>query len=300
MSNESEAPMTLGEPKGQPEEARYSKEAAGKKVPVMEIFGPTIQGEGAMIGIKTWFVRMGGCDYRCQKCDSMHAVDPDSVKANARWLTQEELAEEIAFNCALTHTQWVTISGGNPAMWDLDLLVTMLDAMNIFVAVETQGSIWRPWLGKVDQLTVSPKGTGMGERFNQEVFKFFLEQARKADVPVAIKVVVFGQDDFEMAVSLDPLLDSLHMPDNWRYLSLGNPYPPELDKKTMTLKDPMIAVEPDVGTVYAWAEKGFSLPDALLKDYEVLLEDFLKDHRLGRWKFLPQLHVLIWSNKSGV
>ena len=35
------------------------------KVPVMEIFGPTIQGEGMVIGQKTMFVRTAGCDYSC-------------------------------------------------------------------------------------------------------------------------------------------------------------------------------------------------------------------------------------------
>jgi 7-carboxy-7-deazaguanine synthase len=35
------------------------------EVRVSEIFGPTIQGEGALIGLPTVFVRTGGCDYRC-------------------------------------------------------------------------------------------------------------------------------------------------------------------------------------------------------------------------------------------
>lgn len=34
-------------------------------LPVVEIFGPTIQGEGALIGAQTMFLRLGGCDYRC-------------------------------------------------------------------------------------------------------------------------------------------------------------------------------------------------------------------------------------------
>ena len=42
---------------------------------IAEIFGPTIQGEGALIGEPTVFVRTGGCDYRCTWCDSLHAVD---------------------------------------------------------------------------------------------------------------------------------------------------------------------------------------------------------------------------------
>ncbi len=35
------------------------------RISVSEIFGPTVQGEGAVIGKPTVFVRTGGCDYRC-------------------------------------------------------------------------------------------------------------------------------------------------------------------------------------------------------------------------------------------
>ncbi len=38
------------------------------KISVSEVFGPTIQGEGALIGKPTVFVRTGGCDYRCSWC----------------------------------------------------------------------------------------------------------------------------------------------------------------------------------------------------------------------------------------
>ena len=46
-----------------------------KKLRISEIFGPTIQGEGALIGKPTVFVRAGGCDYRCSWCDTLYAVE---------------------------------------------------------------------------------------------------------------------------------------------------------------------------------------------------------------------------------
>ena len=49
-------------------------EKASGDILIAEIFGPTIQGEGALIGLPTVFVRTGGCDYRCSWCDSLHAV----------------------------------------------------------------------------------------------------------------------------------------------------------------------------------------------------------------------------------
>ena len=46
-------------------------------ISVSEIFGPTIQGEGSLIGTQTIFVRTGGCDYRCSWCDTGYAVLPE-------------------------------------------------------------------------------------------------------------------------------------------------------------------------------------------------------------------------------
>ena len=44
---------------------------------ISEIFGPTIQGEGPLIGRPSIFVRTGGCDYRCNWCDTLYAVLPE-------------------------------------------------------------------------------------------------------------------------------------------------------------------------------------------------------------------------------
>ena len=49
--------------------------ASAETIRISEIFGPTIQGEGMLIGQPTVFVRTGGCDYRCSWCDTLHAVD---------------------------------------------------------------------------------------------------------------------------------------------------------------------------------------------------------------------------------
>jgi 7-carboxy-7-deazaguanine synthase len=67
--------------------AQASPRVKTRTFPVIEIFGPTIQGEGAEAGLSTHFLRVGGCDYRCSWCDTMYAVDPATVRATARRLT---------------------------------------------------------------------------------------------------------------------------------------------------------------------------------------------------------------------
>lgn len=276
-----------------------------KTVPVIEVFGPTIQGEGAMIGVKTMFVRFGGCDYRCGRCDSMHAVEPEAVKANANWLTQKDIAEVLLQAKEATGVEWVTLSGGNPTMWDLQELTELLEG-KMKIAVETQGSIWRDWLRNVDQLTISPKGPGMQEKFVPEKFKDFISRIG-FNTKTCVKIVCFGQADLEFALGVDEILDGIAQWDSQaqtyitplivdresRYLSLGNYMQPVLGDD-MQLHDQQL-VDDELMPVET------QIPEELLGSYRQILEmDFLPDPRLSHWKFLPQLHVLVWANKAKV
>lgn len=290
------------------------KDREDKTVPVIELFGPTIQGEGAMIGVKTMFVRFGGCDYRCGRCDSMHAVDPQAVKANANWVTQQDIARMLLDAKAATGVEWVTLSGGNPTMWDLQELTELLEG-KMKIAVETQGSIWRDWLRNVDQLTISPKGPGMQERFNEKVFRSFISKIG-IYTKTCVKIVCFGMADMEFALGVDQILDEpisrcqasqlegmniiddvrgLVVDRDSRYLSLGNYMQPVLGEDMQLHDQPQ---DPDVGV---GLEDPVQIPEELLASYKQILEmDFLPDARLSHWKFLPQLHVLVWANKAKV
>src|SRR5215217_20609 len=88
--------------------------ARTRLIPVIEVFGPTIQGEGAEAGLPTHFVRLGGCDFRCSWCDTMYAVDPATVRATARKLSAEEIVDEV--DTLGGAAEWVALSGGNPAL----------------------------------------------------------------------------------------------------------------------------------------------------------------------------------------
>ena len=260
-----------------------------KRVPVIEIFGPTIQGEGEMIGTKTLFLRIGGCDYRCTKCDSLHAVMPIAVKANSTMMTEHEIAQELIILSTKTGTEWVTISGGNPVMWDLYELVMDLHSVGIKIAVETQGSIFRPWVAEVDVLTISPKGPGMvGYKDTEDQFVSFVEQVLSTDegsvcIPnLCVKIVAFDQQDFEYIVGIDTLINHNEWNDIFtKYISLGNSRPPTLQGVTLQTE-------------------AYGLVSDLLADYRNLLEDYFLDRRLKEWRFTPQLHCLVWGNKAGV
>lgn len=260
----------------------------GKKIAVIELFGPTIQGEGPLAGSKTMFVRFGGCDYRCQKCDSLHAVIPEAVKKHASYITQDEIADMLLGKMEANGTQWVTLSGGNPLMWDLQHLVDRLHQAGKLVAVETQGTLWQDWLYDVDCLVLSPKSPGMGEKFEPAKFLNILSNMNQIGnpryVPVALKVVVFSMQDIEFALDVAGIAEDelLGFTDGLKYFSLGNPFPPELD-----------------AALDLQMEDGPSLLDSLMHNYRLLIEDMTGDPRITDWRFLPQLHVLAYGNEAG-
>lgn len=268
-----------------------------KRIAVVEVFGPTIQGEGPLAGSKTMFVRFGGCDYRCKMCDSLHAVIPGAVKKNARYLTAEEIADELVRLRGISGTNWVTLSGGNPCMWDLTRLIQLLKGAKFAIAVETQGTLAPEWLSKVQMLVVSPKSPGMGEKFEPEKFKNILQLgwAQMPNLVVAIKVVVFSALDLEFALEVEACMESVNPPQymhEMKFLSLGNPYPPEL-QEDYSAGEPL-ALQGGIED----PEHGKSHRERLLDHYKVMLEEFTQDGRFGSWRFLPQLHVLVYSNEA--
>lgn len=265
-----------------------------KKIPVVEVFGPTVQGEGAMIGIRTSFVRFGLCDYKCTMCDSMHAVDPIQVRANAKWQTSEEIAQRL-YDIHLEGTpecraDWVTFSGGNPCMHDLTELIKRIRGFDMFgmspkIAVETQGTLCPDWLHMCTNITVSPKSPGMGEEFELDKFVKFLERFHYHP-GFNVKVVVFSMMDIEWARSINNLMKDWGLADKM-YLSLGNPFPPGKEADHEAVRDEMTDTNSD-------------LKLKLLQNYQQLTEDLLQLPDMRNVKFLPQLHVLTWANKQGV
>jgi 7-carboxy-7-deazaguanine synthase len=231
---------------------------------IAEIFGPTIQGEGALIGEPTVFVRAGGCDYRCSWCDSLHAVDS---AYRDTWFPMQpaevwERVDELSGGQPLT----VSLSGGNPAIQDFGPLITIGKAMGYRFACETQGSIAKPWFAELDTLVLSPKPPSSGEVVDWDALDTCLEMAKGAS-KIVMKVVIFDDQDYLWAKAAQATYPDLPF-----FLQPGNP---EVDPDT--------PVDPQ------------ALADRLLWLTEKTMAD--------RWfapRILPQLHVLIWGNKRGV
>jgi 7-carboxy-7-deazaguanine synthase len=234
--------------------------------PIIEVFGPTIQGEGAEAGVPTHFVRLGGCDYRCTWCDTMYAVDPESVRANAQRLSVDEILARVA--SLEGQPRWVTLSGGNPALHRLEDLVEGLHDAGFLVAAETQGSVWRPWLASLDRLTISPKppSSEMATEHHLASFERFMAAAVIAHEVSVLKIVCFDATDLAWAKNIAAQYRALPL-----FLSAGTPVPAPVE------------IRDRVGERYRW-----------------LCEAVAADPDLARARVLPQLHVIAWKEATGV
>ncbi|GAA6816629.1 7-carboxy-7-deazaguanine synthase QueE [Staphylococcus sp. 18_1_E_LY] len=236
------------------------------KIPVLEIFGPTIQGEGRVIGRKTMFVRTAGCDYRCSWCDSSFTWD-GSAKEDIRMMTAEEIYAEL-YEIGGDMFNHVTISGGNPALIKgIQELVDLFETKNIYSALETQGSKFQPWMTQIDDLTISPKPPSSKMKPNLFVLDEVIAQCKHDTLN--LKVVIFDDEDYDFAKMIHHRYPSIPF-----YLQVGNPY---LD-----------------------GEHVAQHTEKLLSLYEDLVTRVMESSDMNNVYVLPQLHTLLWSNKKGV
>ena len=238
------------------------------KIPVLEIFGPTIQGEGMVIGQKTMFVRTAGCDYRCAWCDTAYTWDGSS-KNLIRRMTAEEIWQELQEigKGAFSH---VTITGGNPALYSqLAELVTLLKKNHITTALETQGSKWQDWFYDIDDLTLSPKPPSSMMTTDFSMLDEIVDNLTAFRSAFSLKIVVFDDDDYEYARNIYQRYS--HVP---FYLQTGNENLSSIEQGELLRK--------------------------LLEKYEWLVSKAMNDSLLKDVRILPQLHTYLWGNQRGV
>ena len=240
-----------------------------ERVRISEIFGPTIQGEGPLIGRPTVFVRTAGCDYRCAWCDTLYAVLPEYRDEWTLMSPPKIMARvnELAGDSSVL----ISLSGGNPALQLLAAVIALGRRHSHSFALETQGSVSQAWFAELDWLILSPKPPSSGMTTDWNALEACLEAAQGKPRCV-LKIVVFDDADYSYAQTAAARHPTLPV-----YLQVGNPAP--LAAKGAT------ADEPDV--------------EDLMHRLRWLAGKVIADHWFAA-AVLPQLHVLAWGNKRGV
>lgn len=170
-------------------------------IPIMEQFY-TVQGEGAFTGSPAYFIRTGGCDVGCVWCDVKESWDASAHPGK----TAQSIVEDVLDSGA----KIAVITGGEPCMYDLLELTSLLREAGIRTHLETSGVY--PITGDWDWVCFSPK-------------KFKKPLAEAYDKANELKVVIYHQSDIAWAQNHADLLNK----EAQRFLQ------PEWDKQEQNL-----------------------------------------------------------------
>lgn len=110
-------------------------------LPVSEVFGPTLQGEGPHAGRLVQFIRLGGCNLSCTWCDTPYTWDSTRFK-----LSVENPPTEVSDVLSrVVAGRTTVVSGGEPLIhqdrpaWDE--LLSGLAQRGCEIHLETNGTI---------------------------------------------------------------------------------------------------------------------------------------------------------------
>ena len=114
------------------------------KYNVIEIFD-SVQGEGVNLGKQCTFIRLAGCNLSCPWCDTN--VNPDRT----------EILDELEI-FGRVHHRLVVITGGEPTLYDLMPLLSILHDNGKKVWIETNGTLpLNQYEGLFQGVSCSPK-----------------------------------------------------------------------------------------------------------------------------------------------
>ena len=182
----------------------------------------SIQGEGVMTGHPMVIVRLQGCDVGCPWCDTKetwvkdltHRVNriEETLGINEKWTlaSATDIVEWIEQHHPTIN--WILLTGGEPAMHRLKVLVDTFHDHEYRVSLETSGTAAGSLGCEIDWLCVSPK---IGMPGGKELIQAVLDSADEIKMPVGrqrdvdrLAELVGTIADPAPVVSLQPLSQS--------------------------------------------------------------------------------------------
>ncbi len=152
---------------------------------VSEIFF-SLQGEGPLIGVPTYFVRLFGCNLACNWCDTPYAREGNKYEI-------KEITEIISdWKRNYPFIPYVTITGGEPLLQEETVkLIEAFLSESAIIVLETNGSLRIEKIPDEVIVVMDLKTPSSGmERFNNlENLKFLKEDD-------ALKFVIKDERDF--------------------------------------------------------------------------------------------------------
>jgi len=188
--------------------------------------------------------------------------------------------------------EWVVFTGGNPALLELDHLIDLFHNSDWKIMLETQGSVFRKWFRKIDDLCFSPKPPSAGNTTDLPTLKRIIDATVSAQAEwnrgtarwfmlPYLKVPVFTEQDMEYAAEVHN-----QFPDLGMFISIGNDTP-----SLPTVGNP----EP-----YTSPMPLEEIREEILANFKDILAIIFSQYpELQDCQIFPQQHVLLWGNERG-
>jgi 7-carboxy-7-deazaguanine synthase len=133
----------------------------------------SLQGEGGLVGVPSFFIRTTGCNLRCEWCDTPYT----SWEPEGDWRTIDELVAAVP-----RPARHVVITGGEPLLWEnLPTLTAALRDRGRHVTIETAGTLYQELA--CDLMSISPKLANSDPGPHRRAAVRAEHAARRLDVP---------------------------------------------------------------------------------------------------------------------
>ena len=137
----------------------------------------SFQGEGKYVGTPCFFLRLSGCNFNCDFCDT-------DYKKNKNCLVND-VSNSIDFLMEKHNTNLLVITGGEPLL-QYEEVKQLVDSLDYKIQIETNGSIIKPILKNVEYC-ISPKNNeellfGFYKGFDNVFFKFLIKNQEDIDL----------------------------------------------------------------------------------------------------------------------
>src|ERR1700757_2040060 len=124
--------------------ARASKR---RELRIAELFY-SVQGEGSLVGVPSFFIRTSGCNLRCAWCDTPYT----SWQPEGAELSLDQIMDQVKAHPA----RHAVVTGGEPMIApEIIPLCERLRSAGLHITMETAGTVFKPVA--CDLMSISPK-----------------------------------------------------------------------------------------------------------------------------------------------
>ncbi|MFO0858830.1 MAG: 7-carboxy-7-deazaguanine synthase QueE [Phycisphaerales bacterium] len=243
-------------------------------LPISETF-LSVQGEGKLTGVPSFFIRLSGCNLRCTWCDTPYASwNPDGAQRTIASLIDEAVASKVGH---------VVVTGGEPLIFErIDELLSGLRDAGLHITIETAGTVFRSV--PFDLMSISPKLSNsdpVGDPRDADGKWLKLHQARRINL-AALQALIDAARDAEIGSRFSRRTRDLQL------------------KFVVSTPLEISEIEALLGQLQRW-----NRDDVLLMPEGVVLPSHEKkawivNECIARgWRYCSRLHIELFGNKRG-